>query len=201
MAAFDKLRDKWQSISPREQRMVLLLGVSTVLILIIYVSLQIRDGLISLEAKNAKSRRALKALTDYKAQAHAVTADDPSKLIGPEPIKLETYLYRAAEKAHVTVPGVNARGAQTSKGNFTPHAATVEIRELSITQIKDFLEAIETESKIVVVSSLQIRRNFRDKEKLDLNIEVTTWSKAASAEGEGDGKGSGSSSGTAKGGG
>jgi type II secretory pathway component PulM len=203
MAALDKLRDKWQSISPREQRMVVLLGVSTVLILIIYVSLQIREGLVALEAKNARSRRALKALTEYKAQAHAVTADDPSKLIGPEPIKLETYLYRAAEKAQVTVPGVNARGAGTAKGSFTPHSATVEIRELSITQIKDFLEAIETESKIVVVSSLQIRRNFRDKEKLDLNIEVTTWSKAAAAEGEGEGKGkgSGSSSGTAKGGG
>jgi hypothetical protein len=201
MAAFDKLRDKWQSITPREQRMVVLLAVSTVVVLVIVAALQIRDGLTALEAKNAKSRRALKALTEYKAQAHAVTGDDPSKLIGPEPIKLETYLYRAAEKAQVTLTGVNARGAGTAKGSFTPHSATVEIRELTITQIKDFLEAIETESKIVVVSSLQIRRNFRDKEKLDLNIEVTTWSKVAAAEGEADGNGSGSSSGTAKGGG
>jgi hypothetical protein len=78
----------------------------------------------------------------------------------------------------------------------------VEVRELSLAQIKDFLEAIESENKTVIVSSLQIRRNFRDKEKLDLNLEVVTWSKPA-AEGGGDGKGSGSgtASGSAKKGG
>ena len=204
MAALDKLRDKWEAISPRERRMVLLLGVSFVLVMIIYVSLQIREGLTALEAKNAKARKALKTLTDYKAQARAVTGDDPSKLIKAEAVKLESYIYKAGEKANVTVPGVNTR-SPSPKGSYTAHAATVEIRELSISQIKDFLEAIETENKIVMVSAIQIRRNFRDKEKLDLNLEVVTWSKVAAeggdAEGDGKGKGSGSSSGTAKGGG
>lgn len=201
MAALDKVRDKWQAISPREQRMVVLLGVSFVLVMIIYVSLQIRDGLNRLEMKNAKSRKALHTLTSYKAQARStVTGDDPSKLIGPEAVKLESYIYRAGEKAKVTVPGVNTRGP-SPKGSFIAHAATVEIRELNITQIKDFLEAIETENKIVLVSSVQIRRNFRDKEKLDLNLEVVTWSKVASEGGDEKGSGSGSASGTAKGGG
>jgi type II secretory pathway component PulM len=200
MAAFDKLRDKWQAISPREQRMVVLLGVSTVLVLIIYVSLQIQDGLNRLEAKNAKARKALATLTAYKAQARAVTADDPAKLIGAEAVKLETYIFEAAGKANVTVPGVNGRGP-SPKGAFIAHAATVEVRELSIAQIKDFLEAIESGNKIVQVSSLQIRRNFRDKEKLDLNIEVVTWSKAAAEGGDDKDSGAGASTGTAKGGG
>ena len=199
MATVDKLREKWESITPREQRMVLLLGVSTVLILIIYVALQIREGLGTLEAKNAKARKALSTLTQYKAQARAVTGDDPAKLIGAEAVKLESYIYRAGEKAGVTVPGVNTRGP-SPKGSFTAHAATVEVRELSILQIKDFLEAIESENKIVLVSALQIRRNFRDKEKLDLNLEVVTWSKVANEGGDDKGSGSGSSSGTAKGG-
>ncbi len=199
MAAFDSLRDKWESITPRERRMVLLLGVSFVLVMIIYVSLQIRDGLQALEVKNAKSRQALQRLTSYKAQAKAVTGDDPAKLIGAEAVKLESYIYRAGEKANVTVPGVNTR-SPSPKGSFVAHAATVEIRELSIIQIKDFLEAIETENKTVLVSSLQIRRNFRDKEKLDLNIEVVTWSKVAAAEEEG-GDGMGTGTGTSKKGG
>lgn len=197
MAALDSLRDKWESITPRERRMVLLLGVSFVLVMIIYVSLQIREGLQALEAKNAKSRVALQRLTSYKAQAKAVTGDDPAKLIGAEAVKLESYIYRAGEKAKVTVPGVNTR-SPSPKGSFVAHAATVEIRELSIMQIKDFLEAIETDNKTVLVSSLQIRRNFRDKEKLDLNIEVVTWSKVAAAEEEG---GEGAGTGTAKKGG
>jgi uncharacterized protein (UPF0333 family) len=199
MAALDQLRDKWQSITPREQRMVVLLGVSFVLVMIIYVALQIREGLATLEAKNAKARKALATLTAYKAQARAVTADDPAKLIGAEAVKLETYLYNAAGKANVTLPGVNTKGT-SPKGSFIAHAASVEVRELNITQIKDLLEAIETENKTVMVSSLQIRRNFRDKEKLDLTIEVVTWSKAAADGGDEKGEGSGTGTGTAKGG-
>lgn len=202
MAALDQLRDKWEAISPRERRMVVLLGVSTVLVLIIYVALQIRDGLTALEAKNARARKALAALTAYKAQAQNTAApDDPSKLITTQALKLESYIYRAGEKAQVTVPGVNTR-TPSPKGSFVAHAATVEIREATLTQIKDFLEAIESESKVVVVSALQIRRNFRDKEKLDLNIEVVTWAKvAAEGEGAGSGSGSGSAAGSARAGG
>jgi len=200
MAAIDTLRDKWEGITPRERRMVVLLGVSFVLVMIIYVSLQIRDGLSALEAKNAKARKALATLTAFKAQAHGNSApDDPAKLIGPEAVKLETYIYKAGTDAKVTVPGVNTR-TPSPKGSFTAHAATVEVRELTLAQVKDFLEAIETESKVVMSSSLQLRRNFRDKEKLDLNLEVVTWSKVTE-NAEGDGKGSGSGSGSAKAGG
>ncbi len=201
MATLDNLRDKWESISPRERRLVVLLGVSFVLVMVIYVSLQIRDGMQAIETRNANAQKALNNLTSFKAKAKSVNADDPAKLIGPEAVKLESYIFTAGNKAEITVPGVNAR-SPSPKGAFTVHAATVEVRELSLTQIKNFLEAIESENKTVIVSSLQIRRNFRDKEKLDLNLEVVTWSKPV-PEGGGDGKGSGSgsASGSAKKGG
>ena len=92
MAALDQIRDKWQAITPREQRMVLLLGVSFVLVMIIYVALEIRDGLGTLEAKNQKARRALAALTAYKSQAQSTgPSDDPVNLITDEGIKLEIF--------------------------------------------------------------------------------------------------------------
>lgn len=200
MAALDKLRDKWESITPRERRMVLVLGVSFVLVMIVYVALQIRDGLGVIEAKNQRARLALANLTAFKAQAkNTGPADDPVKLITVSAVKLESYLYRAGEKAQVTVPGVNTRSPVT-KGNFIAHAANLEVRELSLSQIKGFLEAIETESKVVMVSSLQIRRNFRDKEKLDLNIEVVTWSKVADAAAAGAEGGTGKATGDKAGG-
>ncbi len=194
MAALDKLRDRWEAITPRERRMVVLLGVSFVLVMIIYVSLEIREGLVALEAKNARSRKALTMLTAYKAQARNAQPDDPAKQIGTQPLKLESYIYRAGEKAKVTVLAVNARSPST-KGSFVAHAASVEVREVTLTQVKDFLEALESESKVVMVSALQLRRNFRDKEKLDLTIDVVTWSRVAAA-GEGAGAGSGSGNGT-----
>lgn len=198
MAAFDQFRDKWESITPRERRMVLLLGISFILVMIIYVSLEIRDGMKAIDARNQRARTALQRLTQFKASAQ--TAASPDAVVIPDQaVKLETYLYRAAEKTKVNVPAVNGRSPVT-KGKFTTHAATVEVREVSLGQIKDFLEAIESDSRVVQVSSLQIRRNFRDKEKLDLNLEVVTWSNAApAADAEGGGKGTGTGAGTATG--
>lgn len=200
MAAVDRLRDKWESISPRERRMVLLLAGSAVVVLVLYVALAIKDRLDALEAKNERARTALHKLTAYKAAAKpTVGATDPSTFITSEVVKLESYIYKAGEAAKVVVPGVNPR-TPTSRGKFMVHAASIEIRDLTITQVKDFLQALETDSPVVVVTSLSIKRNFRDAEKMDLSAEVATYSKIAEtpAAGSGSGSGSGSGAGSAK---
>jgi len=199
MAALDKLRDKWESISPRERVMVVLLGASTVVVLVLYVALAIHDRLDALEAKNAEARKALQRLTAYRAAPKAAVGNDPTALIPAEPVKLESYIYKAGSTAQVTVPGVTPR-TPVSRDGYTVHAASIEIRDLTITQVKDFLQALETDSPVVVVTSLTIRRNFRDQEKMDLSAEISTYSKAAAAA-EGAGSGSGSGSGSAKAGG
>ena len=196
MAAVDRLRDKWESITPRERRMVVLLGVSAVVVLVLYVALGIRDGMVALEKKNARSRLALHNLTTLKSRP-VVNATGDEAVIPNEAVKLESYLYTAAGKAGLTLNGVNTRGTST-RGSYTVHGATVELRELTIHQATDFLEAIENESKVVVVTGLQVRRNFRDKEKLELSVEVSTYSKAG---GDGAADGAGSGAGTGKTGG
>lgn len=190
MAAVDRLRDKWESITPRERRMVVLLGVSAVVVLVLYVALGIRDGMVALEKKNARSRLALHNLTTLKSRP-VVNATGDEAVIPNEAVKLESYLYTAAGKAGLTLNGVNTRGTST-RGSYTVHGATVELRELTIHQATDFLEAIENESKVVVVTGLQVRRNFRDKEKLELSVEVSTYSKSGAADDPGPGSGSGS---------
>jgi len=200
MAAVDSLRDKWESISPRERRLVVLLGVSTVVVLVLYVALAIRDRLDALEAKNAQSRKALHNLTTYKATARTSSAaNDPSAFITSEAVKLESYIYKAGETAKVTVPGVNPRTPAT-RGKYTVHGAQVEIRDLTLQQVKDFLQALETDSRVVVVTNLRLTRNFRDTEKMDLSAEISTYSKAAETA-EPTGSGSGSGTGSAKSGG
>jgi type II secretory pathway component PulM len=181
MAAFiDTVRDRWEGISPRERKMVVLLGVSFVVIVVLYLALSIRDGLIALETRNARMRRALVVLTDLKARGDVQSADDPAAAIGPEPVKLESYLTRAAEKVGLTIPQYNPRPVVTKNG-FVTHAGQVELRDLTVAQVKALLEAIETDSKVVVVTSIALSRNFRDKEKLDLKLEVATYATAAAA--------------------
>ncbi len=191
MAAVDSLRAKWESITPRERRMVVLLGVSAVVVAVLYVALDIRDGMVALEKKNAKSRQALASLTSAKARPIAANADAPA--IPTEAVRLESYLYTAATKAGVTLGGVTPRGNST-RGSYTVHGAAVELRDLTLQQATDFLEAIENDSRVVVVTGLQVRRNFRDKAKVELSVDVSTYSKAADVEATGSGSGSGKGS-------
>jgi type II secretory pathway component PulM len=199
MAAFDSFRDKWESISPRERRLVVLLGVSAVVVLVLYVALGIKDKLDALETKNASARLALQKLTAYKAAAKPVAGgSDPAAAITTEPVKLESYIYKAGETASVVVPGVNPRTPE-KRGKYVVHAAQVDIRDLTLVQVKDFLQALEGESRVVMVTSLRLNRNFRDGEKMDLSAEISTYSMMAE-NGAGSGSGSGSDTGSAKGG-
>ncbi|MBP8807961.1 MAG: type II secretion system protein M [Kofleriaceae bacterium] len=193
MAAFDRVRDKWESISPRERRMVVLLGVSFVVIMVLYVALAIKDELDALEAKNTKARTALHKLTAYRASAKPSPANDPTVFIGAEPVKLESYIFEAGGTAKITIPGVTPRSPIT-RGRFTVHAAVVDVRDLTLAQVTEFLAALEGNSRAVAVTSLTIKRNFRDPEKMDLSVEVSAYSRAAEATGDGAGSGSGSGS-------
>ena len=201
MAAVDSLRDKWESISPRERRLVVLLGISTVVVLVLYVALAIKDRLDALEAKNQQARNALHKLTAYKAAARTTRgADDPTAAITGEPVKLESYIYKAGGTANITVPGVNPRSPAT-RGKFVVNSAQVDIRDLTLVQVKDFLQALESDSRVVMVTSLRLTRNFRDQEKMDLSAEISTYSRAAEAPAAGSGSGSGTGSAKPKAGG
>jgi type II secretory pathway component PulM len=181
MAAFvDTVRDRWEGISPRERKLVVLLGVSAVVIVVLFMATSIRDKQSAREDNNARMRSALAVIADLRARGEVARPDDPGTKIGAEPVKLESYLTRAAEKVGITIPSYNPRPPVTKNG-FVTHAGQVELRDLTITQVKSLLEAIESDSKLVVVTTLTLTRNFRDKEKVDLKMEVATYSTAGGA--------------------
>ncbi|MEZ4368313.1 MAG: hypothetical protein R2939_18850 [Kofleriaceae bacterium] len=55
----ESLRDRWDGISPRERRLVVTLLVALPLTLLIYLGMQISDGLDAIEARNARTRKAI----------------------------------------------------------------------------------------------------------------------------------------------
>jgi hypothetical protein len=191
MAAIDTIRDKWDSITPRERRMVVLLGVSTILVLIAWLTLGIRDRLDAMETHNAQMRKALNILSDYRIRGRADPASSGPE-IGKDPIKLESYLDKAAQKVGIKVPAYKPRTPQPKPGGFLAHTVELNVNGLTITQVKDFLEAIESDNKLVAVTALTMKRNFNDKTQLDLKLEVSTYSNPAlgpAAPGTGSGTG------------
>jgi hypothetical protein len=180
----DRLREKWESITPRERGMVVLLGLAAVVFILGWLAMQILDGLDTMEKRNAETRKALNALVDFKARGGNKAQNDTAVVIGDEPVSIETYIDSIAKPLGIDVPGYGARN-ETTKEGFRVFTTKIELRETQLDLLKDLLEKLETNNKLVVVTELKIRRNFRDKEKLDVEMSISTYAKAKPAAGEG----------------
>jgi len=192
-AITDKARDFWDRISPRERRLVVIAAIATPITIAIWLGLAIHDGLNAMAARNDKARKALVVLADLRARGQTqAPVDDVVATMGVEPLSLDTYLTNAAKKANFELKStITPHNAQTKNG-FVTSSSTLSLDKLTIQQLKDFLMAIEQGSKTVAVTHLDLRRDFRDKDKLSVNLEVSTYSKEPPSKGSGAGSGAGS---------
>jgi hypothetical protein len=176
-ALTDKARDFWDRISPRERRLVLIAAVAVPVTLAIWLGLSIRDGLVDMEARNQKTRKALNVLAGLRAkgETHA-KVDDVIAMMGTEPLSLDTYLDNAAKKATFTLKSTTPHPPDKRNG-FVTNSVSCTLDDLTIEQLKTFLMEVEMGSKVVAVTHIDLRRDFRDKAKLDVNLEVSTYSK------------------------
>jgi type II secretory pathway component PulM len=185
-AISEKARDFWDRISPRERRLVALLGIAAPITLAIWLGLSIRDGLIDMEARNARARKALTVLADLRARGEThQKVDDAVAQMGTEPLSLPTYLDNAAKKANFTLKSTTPHPAVTRNG-FVTNSVSATLDDLSIEQLKAFLTEVEAGSKVVAITHLDLRRDFRNKDKLDITIEVSTYSKEPPPKTDGD---------------
>jgi hypothetical protein len=183
----DKLRDRWEHMTARERTLVGALGATFVILVLSWVAFTIRDGLTAIDAKNKETRKALAALAEYRV-AKARGDDAPEVVIGDEAVRLESYLSSIASGVGINIPGYNPRSPVTRNG-YTEISTRIEIRGLTIYELKDFLERIESRSRVVVISQMQVKRHFREKDKVDVDLIVTTWEKAKDESAEGGSQG------------
>ncbi len=194
MTISERVRDFWDRISPRERRLVVLAAVALPLTIMVWLGLSIHDGLANMEARNEKTRKALVVLEDLKARGPSQPADDVVATMGVDPLSLDTYLTNAAQKAGFTLKGTTPRNPVVRNG-FVTNSVSCQISDLTIDEFKKFLQDVETSSKVVVITRLDIRRDFKSKDKLDATLEVSTYSKEPPPKGEGtSGSGSAGSS-------
>jgi cell division protein FtsB len=176
----DSLRDRWEQMPPRERRLVTILVTTIVVGVAFYVALGIRDGLVALEDKNQQKREALRALALYRTGA-ATTQSVVQ--IPAEAEKLDRYIDGIIQKIGIESPRY-PQPKDTKKGKYIERTFKLKFDDLTITQLKDFLERIETGSKVVIVKELHVKVNFRDKEKLDLDLTVATYFEPNSKKGD-----------------
>jgi hypothetical protein len=194
-AITDKARDFWDRISPRERRLVVIAAIAAPITIAIWLGLAIHDGLLKMEARNDRDRKALDALADMRARGGAQETDDVVALMGTEPLSLETYLDNAAKKVKYELKGTNPHSPQPPRNGFVTSSASCTLEKLTIEQLRGFLSELETASKVVAVTHIDLHRNFREKDKVDVSLEVSTYSKEPPPKSDkSDGSASGSDS-------
>jgi len=195
MSASDRARDFWDRISPRERRLVIIAAIAAPITIAVWLGLQIKDGLDHIETRNAKMRRALVVLTDLRARGPIQPTDDVVATMGVEPLSLDTYLRNAANKAGFPIKGTITPRNPVTRNGFVTNSVSIALDDLELEKVKAFLQEVETASKVVVVTNLDIKRDFKDKKLVDAKLEVSTYSKekpageAEKAEGSAEKKG------------
>ncbi len=192
MSVSEHARDFWDRISPRERGLVLIAAVAAPLTIVIWLGMAIGDGLSNMEARNDKMRKALIVLAELKARGPQQPVDDVVSGMPVEPLSLETYLSNAAQTAGFVLKGTTPR-TPTTRNGFVTSSVTLTAPDLTLDQLEKFLQAVETKSKYVAVTRLEIqRREYKGKDKLDASLEVSTYSKEAAKKPEGGGSDAGS---------
>jgi len=180
MAIADRASDFWNRISPRERKLVVLLAIATPLVVALWLGLAIHDGLVAMETRNNEARKALDIVADLRAKGASTPTDDTVAQLKTEPVPLNTYLTKAAQTAGFTLSGTSPRPAIT-KNHFVTNSVNLRVSDLTIEQFQKFLKEIEAR-KDVVVTMLDIRKNFKAKDKLDATLDVSTYSKEVTEE-------------------
>jgi type II secretory pathway component PulM len=176
-AVTERARDFWDRISPRERGLVVLAAVAAPLTIAIWLGLSIGDGLSDIEARNDKMRTALGTLAELKARGPQHPVDDVVSGMPVEPLSLETYLTNAATTAGFVLKGTTPRNPVPRNG-FVTSSVSLNVSDLTLDQLKKFLQEIETKSKYVAVTRLDItRRDYKGKDKLDAAMDVATYAR------------------------
>jgi type II secretory pathway component PulM len=189
-AISERARDFWDRISPRERGLVVIAAVAAPVIIVIWLGMAIGDGLANMEARNEKTRKALSVVADLKARGPRQPADDLVAGMPVEPLALETYLTNAATTAGFQLKGTTPRNP-VSRNGFVTNSVTLNVTDLTLEQLKRFLQEIETKSRYVAVTHLDItRREYKGKDKIDASLEVSTYARESQKKPDG-GDGSG----------
>ncbi len=177
--ALERLRERWEQITPRERMLVAVLGSVAVAGIVAISVASIQHRLADLAEKNEQTRAALQRLARYRQNMAEQGPQEVAAKIGSEPIGLDSYLDGIINELKLQSPAYPPR-KEAAKGEFTE--VTMDIRmpkPLTVFELKDLLERIETRDPKVIVRDLNIRKNFSDKSKLDVTMVVATYYKKA----------------------
>ena len=185
-AITDKARDFWDRISPRERRLVVHRrgrrpAHDRDLARPRDPRRPRRDG----ARATTRSRKALDVLADLRArgQTHAAgrrrRRDDGHRAA----VSLDTYLSTRRRRRSSRSRARSRRATPVTRNGFVTNTSTLVARQSDDRAAARLPAGGRDRVKVVAVTHIDMRRDFSDKDKIDVNLEVSTYSKENAGEG------------------
>lgn len=192
--AFEGMRDRWEHMTPRERMLMALLAVALVVTVFAFIGQTIWGGLDNIAQNNELRRDALRSLDVYRMQKAQGTDKGPAIKIPKEPVDLPAYLEEIGKEVGVEIPSYSPQ-PQVARGSYDEIAVNIDLRDITVQELADFLERVETRNRAVVVTQIHVERSFREEGSLrKASMTVATYAKRETTSGEGEGEGEGEGS-------
>ncbi|HLU68768.1 MAG TPA: type II secretion system protein GspM [Kofleriaceae bacterium] len=182
----ERAKDWWEGKAPRERKLLTVLGATLVLCILAWVAMTIRGGLQAIEDKNQRTREALEAIQVKRVLDQRQASAAPVVKIPSTPVALDSYLDEIITGLGLKSP-TYPTPKEVAKDGYRELSFRISLEDLEIGQLEELLEKVETKNPAVAVTELQVKRDFRDQEKLDVDMTVVTFYKKGTSEEGGGG--------------
>jgi Tfp pilus assembly protein PilO len=180
---FAHLGSEWYRLAPRERRLVAVLAGAVVAVGVAVVALMTTQSLAESRDENQAAREALSAIAKHRntfLDAKARMMAQESR-IGVEAPQLSADLEAAAREVGIQIPENQPRPTVPAGRHYLEHSVEVTLRQVDLLSLTKFLSKVETGSRVIVVSRMNIKRAFAEGEKLNVSLTATAWERVADA--------------------
>jgi Tfp pilus assembly protein PilO len=180
---FAYLGREWYRMAPRERRLFAVLAGAVVAVAVAVIALLTTQSLAELREDNEASREALAAIAKHRdtfLDAKARMMAQESR-IGTEAPQLAADLEAAAREVGIQIPENQPRPAVPAGRHYLEHSVDVTLRQVDLLSLTKFLSKVETGTRVIVVSRMNIKRAFAEGEKLNVSLTATAWERVADA--------------------
>jgi Tfp pilus assembly protein PilO len=178
--AFEQLRGRWESLAPREKRLVLAFFVVAVVCVLGAVWMKVSRSLSRLETQNATAREALRLIAEHQDEIleKRNSLDAPERMIPETAPPLQSYLEGLATQAgNITITDSTERPVVV-KGKYRELSVDLSLHGVSLDQLAKFLRLVETSSTAVATQHIRIHPYVSAHDKLDVDLTINAYEKA-----------------------
>ena len=186
MAALSAIRSAFAGISPRDRRVLLVLGVVVAVLLTAAGVYWLTGALDDLETERAQLVDALRVIRAERpriAQRRERRRAMAARYAERAPA-LTSFVETAAREAEVTVSeAVDRPSLPAENRRFQRRAVSIRLRRVNLQSLVSFMDRIESAEFPVAITGIRIRKRFGESNSYDVDdMVISTWDRVGGPE-------------------